>query len=80
MTSYVNLCMAKKWREFAALSRPRHGRRKMKLSEPSKPRGLTFCISRIFHSGHLGSGQSRDLPIIGQWGNTETDYFATKMI
>ena len=28
----------------------------MNFSEPSKPRGLTFCVYLIFHSGHLGSG------------------------
>ena len=32
------------------------------------------------HYRTLGSGQSRDLPIISQLGNTETDYFARKMI
>ena len=27
----------------------------------TNPRELTFCISRMFHAGHLRSGQSRDL-------------------
>ena len=46
MTSYVNLCTAKNWHDFAALSRPRLCRRKMKLSRPSKPpRNNIFHIS-----------------------------------
>ena len=38
----------------------------------SNPPVLTFCISLIFNSSHLRSGQSRDLshykPIISLWG------------
>ena len=36
--------------------------RKMKLSKSCSPRILTFCIYRILHAGHLGSGHSCGLP------------------
>ena len=80
MTSYVNLCTAKS----GVISQRCQGhdicRRNIKLSEHSKPPRTNILHISDFHSGHLGSGQLRDLLIISKWGNTETDYFAMKMI
>ena len=43
----------------------------MKLAESNKPPGTHIFLSRIFHTGDLRSGQSRDLtgykPIEGYW-------------
>ena len=42
-----------------------------RFQKVTSSRVLTFFISQIFHAGHLSSGQSRDLPIISLWRNTE---------
>ena len=53
--------------------------RKTKLSERNRPRMRTFYTFLIFHTDHLGSDQSRDLPL-SLWGNAELAYHETWMI
>ena len=54
--------------------------KKLQLSESDKPPSTHILFISDFHFGHLGSGESHDVPIISQSGNNASAVFAMKII